>query len=132
MHWITYSSNETGGSGSQVYVRPFQVSASGVPALGEGKWQVSKDGGNWARWRSDQEIIFSNVLSSGDAIFAALVKVSGAAFESGVPQQLFSLPIVSEDVTSDGQRFLIEVRQVPATPRPAITLVLNWPALLKK
>jgi hypothetical protein len=99
-----------------------------VPAVGEGKWQVSKDGGNWTMAiRSGDHLLQSSI---GRRDIAAPVKVSGAAFESGVPPRLFSLPIAGEDVTADDQRFLIEVRQVQATARPAITLVLNWPALL--
>ena len=46
--------------GAEVYVRPFRVSGqTGQPSLGEGKWQVSKDRGNWPEWRADREIVFN-------------------------------------------------------------------------
>jgi Tol biopolymer transport system component len=48
--WIAYASNESGRY--EVYVRPFTVSGpSGAPSLGEGKWQVSRGGGDSAEAR---------------------------------------------------------------------------------
>lgn len=45
MHWIAYMSNESGRY--EVYVRPFVAAGpGGVPVLGEGKWQVSREGGD--------------------------------------------------------------------------------------
>jgi hypothetical protein len=130
MRWIAYVSLETGKA--EVYVRPFRVSEqSGMPALGEGKWQVSKDGGNWPRWHFDKEIIFNNA-PYGTALLAAPVKMSGAIFESGVPERLFAGPIFYADSTPDGQRFLVAVPQVQKTSPSSITVVLNWPALLKE
>ena len=104
-------------------------------SLGEGKWQVSKDQGNWPEWRVQGEIVF-NTAPSGTAAFAAPVNTSGTAFESGVPQRLPlppSLDVVSTPQSSlDGQRFLVEITQAPRAPRTSISVVLNWPALLKR
>lgn len=134
VRWIAYASTETRPGTAEVFVRPFRVSeASGMPVLGEGKWQVSKDGGNWPRWRSDKEIIFNGPLP-GTSVFAAPVKASGAAFESGALQRLFGHPYAAysgADITSDGQRFLLSVPQIETTPRNSITVLLNWPALLE-
>jgi eukaryotic-like serine/threonine-protein kinase len=131
MRWIVYSSTET-GIRSELFVRPFQVAEpSGAPGLGDGKWQVTRDGGNWARWISDKEIVFETG-PSGTTWFAAPVKANGAIFESGVPQPLFRGPYFTGwDVTSNGQRFLVAVPQVQRAQAP-INVVLNWPALLKK
>jgi serine/threonine protein kinase len=135
MRWVAYVSLET-GSAAQVYVRPFLVSGqTGQPSLGEGKWQVSKDQGNWPEWRVEGEIVF-NTDPSGTAAFAVPVNTSGTAFESGVPQRL-SLPpgidVVSTPQSSlDGRRFLVEMTQDPRAPRTSISVVLNWPALLKQ
>jgi eukaryotic-like serine/threonine-protein kinase len=131
MRWIVYSSTET-GLRSELFVRPFRVSeASGEPGLGEGKWQVTKDGGNWARWISDKEIVFENV-PGGTTWLAVPVKTSAATFESGVPHRLFPGPYFTGwDVTPDGQRFLMAVPPLQRTQAP-ISVVLNWPALLKK
>ena len=135
MRWVAYVSLETGPT-AEVYVRPFRVSGqTGQPSLGEGKWQVSKDHGNWPEWRVDREIVF-NTAPTGTATFAAPVNTSGTAFESGVPQRLPLPPnidVVSTPQSSpDGQRFLVEVTQDQRAPRTSISVVLNWPALLKQ
>ena len=135
MRWVAYVSLETGPA-AQVYVRPFLVSGqTGQPSLGEGKWQVSKDQGNWPEWRVEGEIVF-NTAPSGTAAFAAPVNTSGTAFESGVPQRLSlppSIDVVSTPQSSpDGQRFLVEMTQDQRAPRTSISVVLNWPALLKQ
>jgi hypothetical protein len=133
--WIAYASTENKPNSSDIFVRPFKGSEqSGVPALGPGKWQVSRGGGNWPRWRSENEIIFYGGLP-GTAIFGAPVKASGAVFESGVPQRLLLHPYApysGADVSPDGRRFLLAVPQVQKTVRNAINVVLDWPALLMK
>ena len=67
--------------------------------------------------------------------FVAHVTTRGNAFESGAPRRLPFPPTL--DVTSrpqpsaDGQRFLVEVTQDRREAGPSISVVLNWPALLK-
>ena len=135
MRWIAYASLET-RTLSEVFVRPFRVSAqTGQPSVGEGKWQISKDNGNWPQWRIDREIAF-NSAPSGTAAFAAPVNATSTAFESGVPERL-PFPasrgvITTPQSTPDGQRFLIQVPLDQPAPRRSMSLVLNWPALLKK
>jgi Tol biopolymer transport system component len=134
MRWVAYVSLATGARG--VYVRPFRVSGqTGQPSFGEGKWQVSKDFGNWPQWRIDREIVF-NTAPSGTAVFAAPVNPTGSAFASGVPQRLPFPPTTDVSTTPqstpDGQRFLIEVPLDQRAPRTSISVVLNWPALLKQ
>jgi serine/threonine protein kinase/Tol biopolymer transport system component len=130
MRWISYTSNESGRS--EIYVRPFVSSGASTPALGEGKWQVSKDGGTSAKWRGDgKEIIFTG---PNNAVMAADVNVSGTAFQIGTPQKLFTAPAHRGfDVAADGKRFLMTVSpgQDQSTQTP-ITVVLNWQADLKK
>ena len=120
MRWIAYTSNESGRP--EVYVRPFLASGpSGAPSLGEGKWQVSKDGGTLAKWRADgKELIFRAPNGSPMAVD---VTTTGAAFQAGVPKQLFALPpnVGDWDVTADGKRFLAAVppvQQTTQTPSP--------------
>jgi len=134
MRWVTYASIETGVP--EVYVRPFRVSSqTGQPSLGEGKWQVSKDRGNWPRWRVDNEITF-NLIPDGAVVFTVPVNSRGTSFESGVPQRLPFPPNVAVNSTPqstpDGQRFLVEESQSRQAARPSISVVLNWPALLKR
>jgi serine/threonine protein kinase len=133
MRWVAYSSLEAGGS-SAIYVRPFLVSApNGEPAVGERKWQISEDGGNWALWRYDREIVF-NDFPTERAAFAVPVDTSGGDLERGVPQRLEPLWVnsVRADSTADGQRFLIAVPEVQGTDRASIRVVLNWPALFAR
>jgi hypothetical protein len=134
MRWVAYVSLEMATT-SQVYVRPFRVSGqTGQPSLGEGKWQISNDRGNWPEWRVNKEIVF-NTAPSQREVFAAPVNTTGTAFESGVPQRLPFPP--SSGVNSTPQsapdgRFLIEVPLVQRAARTSINVVLNWPALLKR
>jgi eukaryotic-like serine/threonine-protein kinase len=133
MRWIAYTSNESGRP--EIYVRPFVASGpSGAPALGEGKWQVSKDGGSDPKWRADGKEIIFQAPPNGTAKMAVDVKANGAALEVGIPQRLFQAPIdYGWDVTSDGKRFLLSVLpQAQQTAQVPITVVLNWPAQLKK
>jgi Tol biopolymer transport system component len=134
MRWVAYVSLET--AASEVYVRPFRVSGqTGQPSLGEGKWQVSKDRGNWPQWRIDREIVF-NTAPAGTEVLAAPVNTTGTGFESGVPQRLPFPPstgvTTTPQSTPDGQRFLIEVPLDRRAARTSISVVLNWPALLKQ
>jgi hypothetical protein len=137
MRWIAYTSNESGRL--EVYVRPFLASgasggsgSTGAPSLGEGKWQVSKDGGELAKWRADgKELIFRALNGSPMAVD---VTTTGAAFQAGVPKQLFAPPpnVGDWDVTADGKRFLAAVPPVQQTTQTPITVVLNWQAALQK
>jgi Tol biopolymer transport system component len=132
IHWVAYASLEAGGNHAEVYVRPFQVSErTGMPALGESKWQVTKGGGNWPIWRNPNEIIF-NSAPFGPSISATPVKTTATVFESGVPQRLFALPNLGVDLAPDDQRFLLAAPQVVRSAPASITMVLNWPALMNK
>lgn len=59
----------------------------------------------------------------------------GAAVEIGAAREIFQMSFAgnsfnSYDVTPDGKRFLVIAPEENA--RTAITLVTNWPPLLKK
>ena len=132
MRWIAYASLETGAA--EIFVRPFTVSGeNGQPTLGEGKWQISRDFGNWPIWRNDREIIFHNI-PAGSSVFAAAVRTNDAVFESASPVRLFTIPgtaVNLVDVTDDGKRFLVPA-EVGRPARSEISVVLNWPTLLKR
>lgn len=135
MRWVAYVSRETADT-PQVYVRPFLVSGQNDhPSLGEGKWQVSKDRGDWPRWRADNEIVF-NTVPGGAEVFAVPLSTTDTSFEAGVPQRLPFPPSVAVNATPqstpDGKRFMVEVSQDQRAPRTSISVVLNWPALLKQ
>jgi dipeptidyl aminopeptidase/acylaminoacyl peptidase len=133
MRWIAYVSNESGRF--EVYVRPFLASGpGGVPSLGEGKWQVSRDGGDaFPKWSADGKEIIFQAPPNGTTKMAADVKANGAALKIGVPHRLFQAPIDNGwDATPDGKRFLLAVPQGQQNSQEPITIELNWPALLKK
>jgi eukaryotic-like serine/threonine-protein kinase len=129
--WIAYLSDESGRQ--EVYVRPFNASGpSGAPVLGDGKWQVSTDGANsfTPTWREDsKELLFYSGLN------VIAVEVSTApTFRPDNPQVLFRFPLADGGaITPDGKRFLLSVVAAPDAGKPQpITVVLNWPALLKR
>ncbi|HEY6308042.1 MAG TPA: hypothetical protein VI488_16445 [Candidatus Angelobacter sp.] len=127
VRWIAYVSSETGRN--EIYVRPFIASGPSGPSLGQGKWQVSKDGATRPKWRSDgKEIVFAGLNYQ---VMAADVDGSGAAFQMGAPKQLFTVsPNSGWDVTADGTRFLMTVApgQGQQNVQTPITVVLNWQA----
>jgi Tol biopolymer transport system component len=122
--WVAYSSNESGRF--EVYVQPF-------PGPG-GKWQVSSDGGLAPHWRRDGKELF--YLTSDHKLMAVAVR-TGTTFELETPKSLFQVRIRNDpsgrhyDVSADGQRFLVNAPLVEEDS-PPITLVQNWPALLKR
>jgi serine/threonine protein kinase/Tol biopolymer transport system component len=131
--WIAYLSNETGRG--EIYVRSFPS--------GEGKWQISTNGANFTpRWRRDGRELF---YMSGPTLKIMSVKINpaGPTFEYSAPIELFDSGYVNFThglnyhtyaVSADGQRFLIprpESAMTDAAHSP-ITVVLNWPAALKK
>ncbi len=121
--WIAYVSNES--NRSEVYVAPF-------PGPG-GKTLVSSAGGAQARWRRDGAELF--YVAPGGRLMVAAVKGQAATFEVGPVQPLFQIrPWVEGgylEVSADGQSFLVNRLVEENSPSP-ITLVVNWPAMLKK
>jgi len=120
--WVAYCSNESGEY--RVYAVPF-------PGPG-GKWQVSSGGGCGPRWRRDRKEIF--YLSSDNKMMATEVKATGSSLEVGATHALFGTRPYGVfgrfDVSADGQRFAIPYEA--GQPSAAITLVVNWPAALKR
>ena len=112
---------------------PYEVTeplGSVGPSLGEGRWQVSKDGGTWPRWRADgKELLFSG--SDGQPMTAE-VTVSGNAFQPGAPKEFRRLQgRASGRSLPGGKQILAGVGPVQTKPEEPITVVLNWRALLK-
>ena len=60
--WMAYTSDES--RKNEVYVRPF-------PEVNNGRWQISKDGGDSPLWSPDGCELF---YRSGDAVMAVSVK----------------------------------------------------------
>jgi Tol biopolymer transport system component len=126
--WFAYTSTETGIY--QVYVQ----SVAGALAGRGARLQISNSGGTEPFWRGDgKELVYLN----GTKLMAVDVNGAGETFQAGIPKELFEAPFVADhrrnryDVTRDGKRFLV---LVPAGEKQEqkITVVVNWPALLKR
>jgi len=124
--WVAYVSDESGRP--EVYVQSFA-------ALG-GKWQISTGGGDQPKWRRDGKELF--YLSSAKTLMSVPV-TSGAAFEAGIPVELFELFVSAKSMTGDrndyvvadnGQKFLVCSFVDKESARP-ITVVSNWMTALK-
>jgi hypothetical protein len=119
---MAYVSDESGSQ--QVYVQSF-------PTLG-GQRQISREGGSQPRWRRDGKELF--YLAPDRKLMAVTVK-TGATFEADAPRTLFQTDLnmnalrQSYAVSAGGQRFLLNTSLEASAP--PMTVVLNWPALLK-
>ncbi len=126
--WVSYQSNESGRD--EIYVRGFSPGEPGS----RGKWQVSTGGGLEPRWRGDGKELF--YLAPDRKLMAVEVK-TGTGFEASIARPLFQTRVYTSAfagryaVTRDGQRFLIISEAQEAVGEPA-TVILNWPAALKK
>jgi eukaryotic-like serine/threonine-protein kinase len=127
--WVAYASLESGGP--EVYVRPFSPPGAAGSTSVSGKWQISKAGGVNPRWRGDGKELF---YSTQDGRVMAVEVTANPSFQAGIPQPLFNVaPNASNlQVTPDGKRFLIAAPPQQTNAEVPITVLLNWPALLKK
>jgi serine/threonine protein kinase/Tol biopolymer transport system component len=120
--WIAYASDESGIS--EVYVQAFPKQSGKVP--------VSTGGGTQPRWRRDGKELF--YLAPDRKLMTVPVK-AGTTFEVEGPRPLFQTTLEvtsfrqSYAVSADGNRFLLNT-PVETVAQP-LTVVLNWPALLK-
>ncbi len=118
--WLAYSSDDSGRN--EVYLQPF-------PRGGQ-RWQVSRDGGSFPRWRADGRELF---FYTGNELAAAEVALSDAP-RIGATTRLFAFERRPANVndypyaaTPDGQRFVVNVR---SDDPPTISIVVNWQAAL--
>jgi hypothetical protein len=121
-HWLAYFSDETGQP--EVYVVPF-------PGPG-GKYQISHGGGWIVRWDKKGDLFF---LSIGNQLMKAELNLSAQSLQVKSLRPLYQLNLADTpaplfDVSADGQR-LVAVTPARAESS-AISLLLNWPALLHK
>jgi Tol biopolymer transport system component len=125
--WIAYASDESGTF--EIYVQSFPDASTAQKTI------VSTGGGLQPRWSKDGRELF--YLRSDGMLVSVAVKTQ-PTFEPGTMTPLFktqlptSLNAYRTDYVpaGDGQRFLLKIPVESAAP-PSITIVLNWPALLK-
>jgi Tol biopolymer transport system component len=123
--WLGHDSDESGKI--EAYLTPF--------LRGGGKWQVSTSGGTCPRWRADGRELF--YVSLDNEIMSAEISGEGSRVVIGRVQPLFqanpipSAPECMYDVTRDGKKFVV-VTPVEQQGSQVLTLIVNWPELLKK
>ena len=125
--FVAYASSETGNW--EVYVSPFPAFTS--------KWQVSRGGGEEPRWRRDGRELY---YLAPDAKLMAVDVKNGIGFEASSPSVLFqthprqpvsAMDFFTYDVTSDGQKFLINTKVEMSNSAP-LSVILNWSSDMEK
>jgi predicted Ser/Thr protein kinase len=121
--WIAYESNETGRS--EVYLERFPVPGA--------KRRISTAGGRFPQWGGDIRELF--YLAPTNKLMAVTLNFRGDSVEPSTPREMFALPpadtILSPyEVSQDNQRFLVHAGLSQGAP--PLTVIVNWPALLKK
>jgi Tol biopolymer transport system component/aminoglycoside phosphotransferase (APT) family kinase protein len=115
---IAYLSDESGRD--QVYIKRFPS--------GDGKWQVSLDGGSWPRWsHAGDELFFIN----DNSLWVVPVQTEPAV-TLGLPRELFSgnkmgvALYLGYDVAPDDERFVVIQNLSGEMGRGGVTVVENW------
>ena len=129
-HWLAYQSDASGQN--EIYVRPF-------PNIGEGRWQISSDGGTTPLWGPDGRELFYR--SASRQLTAVPIEADGS-FNHGNPEIVFEEPYYAPDglegrtynISPDGKRFLMIKEGAPLseTGLNRVILVQNWLDELKR
>jgi Tol biopolymer transport system component/predicted Ser/Thr protein kinase len=124
-HWVAFMSDETGQM--EVYIDSFPEP--------HGKKRISTAGGFFPEWAARSRELF--YMSLDNKLMSVSLRLGGGTVEVSAPRELFQLPILGlipagspYEVSRDGQRFLALTS--PAASPQSLTLIVNWPALLKK
>jgi Tol biopolymer transport system component len=121
---VAYTSDESGRQ--EVYVDAF-------PEV-RNKMQISTAGGGFPEWSPDGRELF--YVSPDLKLLLVSLKRGTNSVEPSSPRELFALPIANDGVSPyqvapDGQRFLVRATPEKQAGQP-LTLIVNWPALMKK
>ncbi|MGO9256832.1 MAG: hypothetical protein ACLQU1_11090 [Bryobacteraceae bacterium] len=121
--WIAYQSDETGRY--EIYIQAFPEP--------RGATRISTGGGQYPQWGAGGRELF--YVSPDYRLMAVSLRLGANSVEPSAPRELFPLP--ADDIgyspyeaAPDGQRFL--VRATPQHGAQPLTVIVNWPALLKK
>jgi len=122
--WVAYESDESGRP--EIYVDTFPEARNKV--------RISAGGGESPEWSPDgRELLY---LSPDLKLMQVSLKRGSDSIEPSAPQELFALPIANDgycpyEIAPDGQRFLVRALPERQAGQP-LTLIVNWPALMKK
>jgi hypothetical protein len=124
--WLAYASDESGRA--EVYVDSFPAPST--------RSRVSVGGGGWPKWRSDGNELY--YLAPDRRLMASSVTSGETGLTFAPAVALFEGPGVNPDTgrtqfspSPDGSRFLFNAR-VDDPAAAALTVIVNWPTLLKK
>jgi hypothetical protein len=118
--WLAYQSDESGR---------WEIYSQSLATPGK-RVRISINGGTEPRWRSDGKELFFR--DADNRIVGVELTRDRSNLEPGSPSVLFPIDPSAEwyEVAADGQRFLVPLPV--AGPPSSMTVVLNWPAALKK
>ena len=121
--WVAYQSDESGRY--EIYIQAFPEP--------RGATRVSTAGGQFPQWGKDGRELF--YVSPDYKLMAVNLKLGADSVQPSAPREMFPLSAVEDiyapyDAAADGQRFL--VRATPQQAARPLTVIVNWPALLKK
>jgi Tol biopolymer transport system component/tRNA A-37 threonylcarbamoyl transferase component Bud32 len=116
----------------EVFVESVPKEAAGPGAAG--KWQISMAGGGSPIWRADGKEIF--YLAPDGTMMAVPVESGDNFFRPLPPKPLFQTRLRPTrfrdyDVTPDGKHFILNITLADNGNEP-ITVIVNWPRLLRK
>ena len=128
--WLAYISDESGSY--EIYVQSFTAEGK----LGAERKRISTNGGIVPNWSSDGKELF--YVDGDGQMIVVPVNTSSGAFQTGAPTALFRTRMFDDAsvfhefaVSHDGQRFLVGTL-IGDTKSPRPTVILNWPAALRK
>jgi eukaryotic-like serine/threonine-protein kinase len=113
---VAYVSGELGRD--EIYLTRFPS--------GEGKWQISTNGGGWTLFHPDSKSV---IYRTPDNVMMSVPVAAGADVKVGMPQKLFDwggswAPFY--DIAPDGKRGITALPlDIPTLP-PSISIVQNW------
>jgi Tol biopolymer transport system component len=124
--FVAYKSDDSGRD--EIYVKRFPS--------GEGRWQISIEGGDWPRWNpAGGELFF---IEDDDRLMSVDVRTDSPTPSIGNPRELFSLEeagyfrwLRPYDVTRDGKSFVMMRSTEENQATPTLTFVENWAADLR-
>jgi len=122
--WLAYMSDESGRL--EIYVIPFDPSASVANALASGRWQVSVEGGAQPRWsHNGKELFFGNL--SGTVLYAVNIKAQKGKVESSDLRKVLDLPLhPAWDYYDVDRNDNVYMFHYVGRQSSALTVLLNW------
>ena len=117
--FLAYVSEDSGRS--EVFLKKFPS--------GEGKWQVSVNGGSWPRWNGRGDKLFyregTKLMEVAVAAQPSLTLSTPRALISGEELGLLMYEPIRYDVAADGRRFLM-VQNAGQGGEASLVVVQNW------